>query len=98
MVVLLIPLLTLLIPLARLAPPAYRWQVRGRIFNKYKELRRIERNLRDNEDRAARAAVVAELEKLQQEAEALKVPASYADILYNLRQHIRFVREIVAPR
>ena len=98
MVVLLIPLLTLLIPLARLAPPAYRWQVRGRIFNKYKELRRIERNLRDNEDRAARAALVAELEKLQQEAEALKVPASYADILYNLRQHIRFVREIVAPR
>ena len=37
-------------------------------------------------------------QKLQQEAEALKVPTSYADTLYNLRLHIRFVREIVAPQ
>jgi uncharacterized Tic20 family protein len=35
MVVLLIPLLTLLIPIARLAPPVYRWQVQRKIYRWY---------------------------------------------------------------
>lgn len=98
MMVLLIPLLTLLIPLARIAPPAYRWQVRGKIFNKYKELRRIERDLRASPSAEAKARLHAELAALQQAAEALRVPVSYADTLYNLRLHIRFVREIIAPQ
>jgi uncharacterized protein len=98
MMVLLIPLLTLLIPLARIAPPAYRWQVRGKIFNKYKELRRIERDLRANPTAEAKARLHGELAALQAAAEALRVPVSYADVLYNLRLHIRFVREIVAPQ
>ncbi|MFN8703617.1 MAG: TAXI family TRAP transporter solute-binding subunit [Rhodospirillales bacterium] len=98
LLVLLIPLLTLLIPLARIAPPAYRWQVRSKIFSKYKQLRRIERDLRANPSSDAKARLQAELAALQQAAEALRVPTSYADTLYNLRLHIRFVREIVAPQ
>ncbi len=98
LVVLLIPLLTLLIPLARIAPPAYRWQVRSKIFSKYKLLRRIERDLRANPPAEAKARLQGELAALQAAAEALRVPTSYADTLYNLRLHIRFVREIVAPQ
>ncbi len=98
LLVLLIPLLTLLIPLARLAPPAYRWQVRSKIFSKYRLLRRIERDLRANPSAEAKATLQAELAALQAAAEALRVPTSYADALYNLRLHIRFVREIVAPK
>ena len=91
-------LVVLLIPLARIAPPAYRWQVRSRIFSKYKLSRHIERELRASPSTEATARLQTELAALQQAVEALRVPVSYADTLYNLRFHIRFVREIVAPR
>ncbi|MBL8807952.1 MAG: TAXI family TRAP transporter solute-binding subunit [Rhodospirillales bacterium] len=94
--VMLIPFVTLMIPLFRIAPPAYRWQVRAKIFSKYKMLRQIEAELRDSPDAARRAALIAELDELQSKAGALKVPTGYADMLFNLRLHIRFVREIVA--
>ncbi|MBL8833447.1 MAG: ABC transporter substrate-binding protein [Rhodospirillales bacterium] len=93
--VMLIPFVTLMIPLARIAPPAYRWQVRGKIFAKYKALRRIEAELRVAKTPLQRAALLSELDVLQANAGALKVPAGYADMLFNLRLHIRFVREIV---
>ncbi len=94
--VMLIPIVTLMIPLARIAPPAYRWQVRAKIFSKYKALRRIEADLRAATTPLQRAALLSELDVLQAAAGALKVPAGYADMLFNLRLHIRFVREIVA--
>lgn len=94
--VMLIPFVTLMIPLMRVAPPAYRWQIRAKIFAKYKQLRQIEADLRATDDAARRAALVAELDELQSRAGDLKVPAGYADALFNLRLHIRFVREIVA--
>jgi uncharacterized protein len=94
--VMLIPFVTLMIPLARIAPPAYRWQVRAKIFAKYKALRRIEAELRAATTPLQRAALLSELDVLQIGAGALKVPAGYADMLFNLRLHIRFVREIVA--
>ncbi|MFN8728075.1 MAG: TAXI family TRAP transporter solute-binding subunit [Rhodospirillales bacterium] len=92
LLVLLIPLLTLLIPLARIAPPAYRWQVRSKIFSKYKQLRRIERDLRANPSSDAKARLQAELSALQQAPEALRVPTSYADTRYKLRLHSLIVR------
>jgi TRAP transporter TAXI family solute receptor len=94
--VMLIPFVTLMIPLARIAPPAYRWQVRAKIFAKYKTLRRIEAELRAATTPLQRAALLSELDVLQARAGALKVPSGYADMLFNLRLHIRFVREIVA--
>ncbi|MBI1244026.1 MAG: TAXI family TRAP transporter solute-binding subunit [Alphaproteobacteria bacterium] len=94
--VMLIPFVTLMIPLFRIAPPAYRWQIRAKIFSKYRTLRRIESDLRECVDANRRALLVEELDELQSKAGALKVPTGYADMLFNLRLHIRFVREIVA--
>ena len=38
----LVPLLTLLIPLLKIMPPAYRWQVRKKIYRWYTELRTLD--------------------------------------------------------
>lgn len=38
----LIPLLTLLLPLFKVMPPAYRWQVRKKIYRWYIELRALD--------------------------------------------------------
>ncbi|HSE76560.1 MAG TPA: TAXI family TRAP transporter solute-binding subunit [Alphaproteobacteria bacterium] len=91
--VMVLPLLTLAIPLARFAPPAYSWQVRRRIYRWYKHLRRIERRSDRAADAEARRALLGELEELQQRVGEVKVPLSYAEDLYHLRLHIMFVRQ-----
>lgn len=93
--VLLLPALTLLIPLLRIAPPTYRWQVRRRIIRWYRDLRRLEAELQaaaEAGDQAGQGETLAALERLQMETGHLAVPLAYADDLYNLRLHIEFVR------
>jgi TRAP transporter TAXI family solute receptor len=91
--VMVLPLLTLAIPLARFAPPAYSWQVRRRIYRWYKHLRRIERRSDRAADAEVRRALLGELEELEQRVGEVKVPLSYAEDLYHLRLHIMFVRQ-----
>lgn len=93
--VLILPVLTLLIPLMRIAPPTYRWQVRRRIIRWYRELRRLEAALREAAqagDTPARQRHLVQLEGIQDEVGQLSVPLGYADDLYRLRMHIEFVR------
>lgn len=93
--VMILPILTLLIPLLRIAPPTYRWQVRRRIIRWYRDLRALEAALQAAEeagDEAARRASLAALDRLQVETGRITVPLSYADNLYNLRLHTEFVR------
>lgn len=91
--VMVLPLLTLAIPLARFAPPAYSWQVRRRIYRWYKHLRRIERRSERAADVDARRALLDDLQALERRVGEVKVPLSYAEDLYHLRLHIMFVRQ-----
>ena len=93
--VLAIPLLTLLFPLVRAAPPIYRWRVRRKIYVWYADLRELEMKGRSADDPSERQAVRRELEKMQAETSALEVPLSYNDDLYRLRSHIRFVMQML---
>lgn len=91
--VMLIPLLTLMIPLLRLAPPVYRWQVRAKIFKWYKRLRDLELRMLTERDPDSLATYRTELGEIEKAVESLKLPHAYDDILYQLRLHIRFVRD-----
>jgi uncharacterized protein len=95
--VMLIPLLTLMIPLLRLAPPVYRWQVRAKIFKWYKRLRTLEMRMLTENDPTVKATYRAELMEIERSVEALKLPHAYDDALYQLRLHIRFVRDSLGP-
>ena len=93
--VMLLPVLTLLIPLLRIAPPTYRWQVRRRIIRWYRDLRQLEAALQAAEesgDRTALRDLLSDVERLQVEIGRVSVPLAYADNLYNLRLHTEFVR------
>ncbi len=90
--VLLVPLLTLLLPLFKILPPTYRWRVRSRIYRWYRDLRRVEQRTFDGADDATRAWADGELDRIEREVSQIDVPLSYADQLFNLRLHIRFVR------
>ncbi|MGB3627575.1 MAG: TRAP transporter substrate-binding protein, partial [Henriciella sp.] len=93
--VFLIPLITLLIPLVRVAPPLYRWRVRRKIYVWYSDLRDLETRGRRAENDDERREVLEELTGLQKEVGELDVPLSYTEEVYHLRSHITFVRNLV---
>jgi uncharacterized protein len=93
--VLAIPLITLLIPLVRAAPPLYRWRVRRKIYVWYNDLRALESQGRAAATAEERTEILAKLANLQAEAGNVQVPLSYNDDLYRLRSHIRFVADLI---
>ena len=94
--VLIIPLVTLLFPLIRAAPPLYRWRTRRKIYVWYKDLRVLEARGRAAHTKEEREAVIRDLYDLQAEVVGqVEVPESYTDELYRLRSHILFVSQLV---
>lgn len=87
-----VPILLLLIPAMRILPIAYRWSVQLRIYRYYRPLLRLERDAR-NATTAERARELLErLDEIEQDVNALRVPASFAYQFYALRGHVAFVR------
>lgn len=91
--VLLIPLLTLALPLIRFAPPLYTWQMESRIYRYYDDLRRIEEDLPGATDEPARHGLVERLAALEARLAALSVPSAYGRQLYALRRDIAWLRQ-----
>lgn len=95
LLIMLVPLITIMIPLFKIAPPAYRWGVRRKIYRWYKELRDLEARVDKAPDEADPVAIAAELDRIQTQVGHLKVPLSYAEQLYDLRLHIGFVKQLL---
>jgi len=92
--VMLLPLLVLLFPLFKVMPPFYTWRMRARVYRWYDELEEAEASLAAGD--RDRDWVFAELDRIEQEVRQVKVPLSFTDRLYDLRQHIDLVRRQVA--
>lgn len=98
--ILLLPFLTLLIPLFKIGPPLYRWRIRSRIYRWYEHLRLADDVLLEpSPDAATLASQIAELRMLEREVtEEVSVPLSYMDEFYRLREHIRMTLQQVEKR
>jgi TRAP transporter TAXI family solute receptor len=96
LLILLVPLITIMIPLMKIAPPAYRWGVRRKIYRWYKQLRELEAQMRADESAGNREDLARQLDRIQVQVGQLHVPLSYAENLYHLRLHIAFVRTLMA--
>lgn len=84
-------IIAILLPLSRVLPPLYQFRVRSRIFKWYAQLREIEHRESTNTD--ANMALVGELNALDGRVEKIKIPLSYANELYALRNNIHLVRK-----
>jgi len=94
--ILIIPLLTVIIPLFRIAPAALQWSVRRRIFRWYRQIRVIDEELAGGSVPPARLeSDLALLERLDQDVSATEVPLSYMEEFYNLRLHIAYMQQRV---
>jgi NMT1-like family len=84
-------IIAILLPLSRILPPLYQFRVRSRIFKWYAQLREIE--TRDTSSGDASKSLLDELNALDTRVEKIKIPLSYADELYALRNNIHLVRK-----
>jgi TRAP-type uncharacterized transport system substrate-binding protein len=91
-IVVLVPLIVILIPAFKLVPWAYRWRLSQRIYRRYGELMALERAAFSQTTPAQRADLLKRLDQIEGRVIGLKLPGSFADQVYLLRQHITFVR------
>ncbi|WP_114375327.1 TAXI family TRAP transporter solute-binding subunit [Elioraea thermophila] len=90
--VIVIPLIGLAIPLLRLAPVLWRWQIDRKVYRWYRQLRLLEAELAAAASEEERRRVHAELDRLADRVGRVRVPLSHANPLYELRNHIALVR------
>lgn len=88
----LVPIVIILIPGLRFLPQLYTWRVDSRIHRRYGELMALERESLGQLTPERRAALFERLDEIERSAILRKIPGSHADQLYQLREHIRFVR------
>ncbi len=98
MIVFLVPVIALLIPVLRFAPPLYGWRVRSRIFRRYGELKFLESELELDATRHTRDEWLARLDDIEDEVNHLPTPLAFSDMIYTLRGHIELVRSAILRR
>lgn len=92
--IMMLPLLTLFIPLVKVAPPVYRWRIRSRIYQWYGVLRDIDQRIYTMTPEQ-RETDLKTLIAMEQELEQINVPLSYMEEFYNLRVHIDLIHRRV---
>ncbi len=92
-IVVLVPIIIILIPGLRLVPGLYGWRIRRRIYRRYGELMALERAALGTVSPQDRTELLARLSEIEKSVISRKIPGSFADEAYILRQHIDFVRE-----
>jgi hypothetical protein len=96
LLVVLVPVLTIAYPLARLGPRMWNSMMQRRIIMLYGELKMLETELEAHAIEASPPDLVQRLDALSARAGHLRVPLQYTQVLYTLKGHIRSVRDRIA--
>jgi TRAP-type uncharacterized transport system substrate-binding protein len=96
--VVLIPLAALLYPAFRFLPQTYDWMMQLKIRRLYDEIRSIENDMEVQGPQFDAEALNAKLDQIDKRANHLELPTVYASSLYTLRSHIDLVRARLAKK
>lgn len=88
-----IPLVGLIYPVSRGAPVIWRWLIDRRLRLMYRELLRLERELRESPPGPGRENIHKRLDALEASALATRLPESFTAAGYELKQNVRYVQE-----
>jgi hypothetical protein len=91
--VLLVPIVAVAIPGLRLAPALYRWRVRSRLYRWYAALIALERDALRSPTPERGHELLGQIDAIESAVNGARMPVSFADQVYVLRQHITFVRD-----
>lgn len=90
--ILLIPLITLMIPLLKGGFPLYRWSIRSKIYRWYDEVQGLDLSLEGLKTKEELKRKLLEIEELKKEIkDETKVPLSYMGEYYDLIMHIELI-------
>jgi hypothetical protein len=89
----LIPLVMLLMPLMRVAPPLMRWRTRRKIYRWYSDLRTIDQKLIDGLSGAQLEQELTRLKQIDHQVARVDVPLSYMEEFYHLRLHLGMLQQ-----
>lgn len=92
LLVILVPLLVLIVPASRIVPPLYRWRVRSRLYPMYGQLMAIERDIMAGPTPEQAQEIHRRLDRIEERVNNVKMPLSFADQIYVMREHISLVR------
>jgi uncharacterized protein len=91
--VMLIPLVMLMMPLIRAAPPLLRWRTRRKIYLWYSDLREIDQRLVGGLSGDELDQELARLKHIEHQVAYVDVPLSYMEEFYHLRLHLGMLQE-----
>jgi TRAP transporter TAXI family solute receptor len=91
--IMLVPLVMLLVPLFRAAPPLVRWRTRRKVYLWYSALREIDQKLVAGMSDHELDLEFARLREIEHQVTFVEVPLSYMDEFYHLRLHLKMVGE-----
>ena len=89
LLVLLIPLVTIMVPLFKIVPFLYTWRIRKRLWHWYDELKQLEHAIKESP--AEREKHLTELAHIDDAVRGIPIPLQYSEQYYNLRAHIELV-------
>jgi uncharacterized protein len=91
-ILLIIPVLSILLPLFHYIPILYRWGVRQRLLRRYQQLKALEASIGEAPTAAELTGRLHELDRIDAAVSRASVPLPFSDQLYDLRAHIDLVR------
>jgi TRAP-type uncharacterized transport system substrate-binding protein len=91
-----VPLAALLYPLFKFMPNMYDWYMRSKIIRLYDDMRLIESEMAAQNQVDDARVINERLDQLDQRANSLSLPTTYASALYTLRSHIGLIRNRLA--
>jgi hypothetical protein len=98
MLIIVVPLLAVLVPLANYLPQFMRWRVRSRIYRWYGELAMLERDIATRQGTLPIQQWLSDLDRIEQAVHRIPTPVSYASERYTLREHVALVRRNVLAK
>lgn len=98
MAVMLVPLITVMLPLMKIVPGLYKWRIRQRLFHWYRRLKLLEKRVNDPSAVVTTAELRAEIDEIDQSVSMVPAPIEFAEQFYNLRGHVELVRQRVEAR
>jgi hypothetical protein len=88
-----IPLIGIVYPLTSVAPKVWRWQIDRRVHSVYRDLLRLEKEMRTTPIGPRRDELHAELDELEARVARVRLPDSFSAAAYELKKNIRFIKE-----
>lgn len=96
----LIPLISIALPLMRILPMLYTWTMRRRLLHWYKQMKALEASL-DSHPAVTQTEILDArdtLERIDRGVSRIKIPLEFSDQYYDLRAHIDLMRRQLYPR